>query len=530
MQGNKKYSEKLFMSFQLSQRVPEDNFYRRLKGALDLGFMRKLTAAYYGDCGQKSIDPEVFIKLMLVGYLENICSDRQLMAHCAMRLDILFFLGYDIDEPLPWHSTLSRTRALLPDEVFTHAFEQVLGMCVDAGMVGGHTQAIDSAPVKANASMDSLELKVPPTELEEHLRRVRYMSRGDRERKKDDDDSRPPKDGPKRRAKNNRASEEQQQVSASKEQLQEIAARNRKWGEEQTERPGGRNNNSRYTSNKTHYSPVDPDARISVKPGKARKLNYHAQMAVDTEHHVITHISADHADRVDSLGLPDIIATLQPRLKEQHLLWRNLLADTGYSSGENYALLEQAGIESYMPPHGTYKGGPEGFTYDREHDHWTCRNGKHVTFRKVHVEKDGNMKRRYLTTRKDCKGCPFKEQCIPKNHEKRIDITYYRDEYERAIARVKSKQGQYFKRKRSSTVEPVFGTLTQFMGLRRINTRGIGNANKVMLCAAMAYNLKKYLKFTKNKVESVAQSMQVATSSLLSHIWAIFSLCPTPIL
>jgi len=157
MQGKKDYSEKLFTSFQLSYKVPPENFYRRLKSALDLRFMRKLTAAYYGDCVQKSIDPEVFMKIMLVGYLENISSDRQLLGHCAMRLDILYFLGYDIDEQLPWHSTLSRTRALLPDEVFTEAFERVLRMCVEKGMVGGRTQAIDSARIKANASM----LQVP---------------------------------------------------------------------------------------------------------------------------------------------------------------------------------------------------------------------------------------------------------------------------------------------------------------------------------------------------------------------------------
>ena len=159
MQGKKVYAERLFTSFQLSDHVPEENFYRRLKGAVDFGFIQHLTRAYYGKCGQKSIDPEVFIKLMLVGYLENIISDRKLMQHCAMRMDILFFLGYNIDEPLPWHSTLSRTRALLPDDIFTAAFEKVLDMCIDKGMVSGHTQAIDSAPVKANASMDTLELK-----------------------------------------------------------------------------------------------------------------------------------------------------------------------------------------------------------------------------------------------------------------------------------------------------------------------------------------------------------------------------------
>jgi hypothetical protein len=85
---------------------------------LDLEFLYKLTRPYYGESGQKSIDPIVFFKLCLVGYLENIISDRDLIQHSSMRLDILYFLGYDIDEPLPWHSTISRTRQLYPEAVF----------------------------------------------------------------------------------------------------------------------------------------------------------------------------------------------------------------------------------------------------------------------------------------------------------------------------------------------------------------------------------------------------------------------------
>ena len=99
-------------------------------------------------------------------------SDRALITHCSMRLDILYFLGYDIDEPLPWHSTISRTRQLYPEAVFEAVFTKVLVMCIDKGMVSGHTQAIDSAPIKANASMDSLELKVPKEALESHLKRL----------------------------------------------------------------------------------------------------------------------------------------------------------------------------------------------------------------------------------------------------------------------------------------------------------------------------------------------------------------------
>jgi len=318
MQGKKHYQEKLFNQFQLSNRVPEHNFYRRLKDVLHLDFLYKKTKGYYGSSGQKSIDPVVFFKLCLVGYLENVTSDRKLIEHCSMRLDILYFLGYDIDEELPWHSTISRTRQLFPEAVFEAVFAEVFGLCVGAGMVSGHTQAIDSAPVKANASMDSLELKVPEEDLDSHLRKIRHISKRD-------------KDAPVRKAKNNKANESQQALSAGKKELQAIESRNKKWSEEQDGRPGAGNKGSRYTSNKTHYSPTDPDARISVKPGKARKLNYQSQLTVDTANHVITDIQAYHADGKDNQQLEDIVVRVQRRLRRAGLVWENCVADTGYS-------------------------------------------------------------------------------------------------------------------------------------------------------------------------------------------------------
>jgi transposase len=151
MLGQKDYQEKLFLSFSLSQRIPEDNFYRRLRKILDLHFLYDMVRGYYGKEGQKSIDPTVFMRIMLVGYLENITSDRQLMDHIAMRLDLLFFIGYDIDEALPWHSTISRTRQMLPNAVFEEAFDRVLQLCIKQGLVAGHTQSVDSAYIKANA-------------------------------------------------------------------------------------------------------------------------------------------------------------------------------------------------------------------------------------------------------------------------------------------------------------------------------------------------------------------------------------------
>lgn len=217
------------MSVQLSDLVPKENFYRRLKEVLNLDFLYQETNEFYGTCGQKSMDPVVFFKMCLVGYLENIISDRKLIEHCSMRMDIKFFLNYDLDEELPWHSTLSRTRALFPESIFEEVFTRVLTFCIDRGMVSGRTQAIDSAPVKANASMDTLELKVPEESLEDYLHQVRHISKKD----KDEYKSRKPKE--------NKASGKQKTISANKQELQAIKSRNKKWQKEQDQRPGATN-------------------------------------------------------------------------------------------------------------------------------------------------------------------------------------------------------------------------------------------------------------------------------------------------
>ena len=492
MQGKKDYQEKLFASFQLSERIPGENFYRRLKQAIDLDFLYPLTKGHYGESGQKSIDPVVFFKLCLVGYLENIISDRKLIDHCSMRLDILFFIGYDIDEELPWHSTISRTRNLFPEAIFEKVFTKVLKLCIEKGMVSGHTQAIDSAPVKANASMDTLELKVPEEDLEEHLMKIRAISSMDKEE-------------PHRKSKNDKSDKDGRSITASKKELAAVKSRNKKWKKDQDQRPGAGNKGSKYTSNKTHYSPTDPDARISVKPGKARKLNYLSQLSVDTANHVITDIRAYHADGKDNQQLPDIVDRLKKRLWEQGLVWENCVADTGYSSGENYTMLEQRNLKSFIPPHGTYKGGPDGFEYIEEHDHYLCPRGKAIPFRKVFLDSRTRTKKKaYRASSKICKGCPLRATCLGKVNEKQFSVTYYREEYERNIARVESPQGRYMKGRRQSTVEPVFGTLTQFMGLRKINTIGLAQANKVMHLSAIAYNLKKYLKFEGKRAKSGA--------------------------
>jgi hypothetical protein len=422
-------------------------------------------------------------------------------------LDLLYFLDYQLDEPLPWHSTVSRTRQLLPVELFEQIFTCVLSLCAQAGMVAGHTQVIDSALIKANASMGSLELKVPPEQLEACLQQVRTFSQADR------------------RARHDKASLEHRTRSASQTDLLEIRALHRKWRLGQDLRPGGHNKGAKYTSNKTHYSPVDPDARIAVKPGKARRLCYHLQLSVDSCRHVITHVQAAHADQKDSLCLPSLLQGFTQRLQGLGFRCTALLADTGYSSGENYALLEQKGISAFIPPHGTYTGGPQGFTYHKQEDYWLCPQGKKAHFYMEHsIVKGNNVRpkfyRLYRTSQKDCKDCPLKGSCIGKQRQKSISITSFRNEYERTIARIHTRWGRRMKQLRQAIVEPVLGTLLNYMAMRKVNTRGLELAHKCMLLAGMAYNLQKLLRFT--PITSQTAVMALTREEQRTPFWLLF--------
>ncbi|RPJ24475.1 MAG: transposase, partial [Nitrosopumilales archaeon] len=161
MLGQKKFQPKIMYNLSLEELVPVEDFYRRLESVLDLRFVYQECKRLYGKTGNPSIDPVVFFKLNIFGFFENIISDRDLIRRASDRLSIRYFLGYDIDEKLPWHSTISRTRALITKDIFEKIFNKVLEQCNAAGLIEGKHQSIDSTLVKANASLDSLERKEP---------------------------------------------------------------------------------------------------------------------------------------------------------------------------------------------------------------------------------------------------------------------------------------------------------------------------------------------------------------------------------
>lgn len=496
MQGKKQYTEQLFKSFQLSQRVPEDNFYRRLKDLLNLQWLYKETKKYYGTEGQQSIDPVVFFKLILIGYLENLGSDRRIINTVSMRLDMLYFIGYDIDEQLPWHSTLSRTRQLYGESLFKEIFKQVLKQCIDKGMVAGRRQAMDSAPVKANASMDSLKVKEVLDDGDDYSDELNNNDE----------------------AQTNKVSAIRKTAVDQHHQWKAKAYKDMPKGKSLTKEESEDHVRPKFVSNHTHYSSTDPEARISVKPGKPRQLNYLAQVAVDTAHHVITQIQSDYANKKDSQCLPSLLKNTIENLQQSGLTIEEVLADAGYSSGEALRALENNNIEGYIPNFGQYKNSREGFTYDKENDRYTCSRGIHLPFKKLATNSLGYQMKVYRSSAKDCGHCPLRNKCIGKSNYKKIDDTVDKPLYDRMHARLQTNKAKRMKKLRSSTVEPVLGTLVNYLNMRRVNTRGLQQANKCMLMSAVAYNLKKLMKFSSKKVQADVKAMQVGLQTVFLRI------------
>ncbi|WP_138477055.1 transposase [Dyadobacter bucti] len=273
---------------------------------------------------------------------------------------------------------------------------------------------------------------------------------------------------------------------------------------------GASHKKAQLFSNKTHYNPHDPDARISVKPGKARKLNYHCSMAVDTAQGVISHIQADFADGRDSQYLPAMTVQIQKRLKANELRMTELLADAGYSNGFNYEFLELRNLTPWIRVFGKYKPERQWVTYDRKEDVFTCVMGKTIPFKGFDRSADGKPIKNYRASKRDCIPCVLKESCTPKSLFKRIFMTAYEDHYHRAYERQLSRRGKRMKQVRQSTVEPVFGSLVHHYGLSKINVLGKAAAHKVMLMAATCFNLKKYLKTFKRKLANSAAMDTIA--------------------
>jgi hypothetical protein len=369
-----------------------------------------------------------------------------------------WFLGYDIDECLPVHSTLSRTRRLFGTELFEEVFCLVLGLCVDAGLVEGTRQAFDSGLVKANASIDSMQRRVIMDDATAYCRQV------------EDENAEPA------------GSTGGDSGTAPTAPLRSVDCTN--------DDPV-----RRKRSNKTHTSASDPDARMARKPGKPTDMYYHGQISVDSQHGVIVGAMADYADLEDHKSLPGLLERVQRNLSDHGLAVEEILADSKYNTITTIEACQQEGITAFMQNPSGYKREREGFTFDNRTNAYTCSQGAVLAFKREQPCR-GYINYVYRSRAVDCKECPIRSQCITGTSTvKTLMHSSGKALYDLMDDRLQTDYGRRMLARRKGIVEPVIGNLMHHNGMKKVYGRGRDTADKHVLMAGISFNLKKWLRY-----------------------------------
>lgn len=258
----------------------------------------------------------------------------------------------------------------------------------------------------------------------------------------------------------------------------------------------------KYLSNHTHYSPTDPDAKISTKPGKPRQLNYAGQLAVDDKNHVITGACASTAGSRDSAIFAEIMDQTIENLKQNEIQIGEVVADAGYSSGTSLQYCEDKNLNAWIPNFGQYKPQRKGFIFNKEENRYECiqegGNSAFLPFKRTLIDSKGYEKKTYRSSEQDCGKCPLRESCCGKVTKfKKLEESIHKPLYDKMHEKLTQNKAYHRRlvKRRSSTVEPVLGTLINYFNMKKINSRGMAQANKHVLMSGLSYNLKKYLRF-----------------------------------
>jgi transposase len=474
----------------LEDLVPEDNFYRRLEAQLDLSFVRELVGPLYARSGRPSVDPVVFFKLQLVMFFEDIRSERQLMGIVSDRLSLRWYLGYDLFEPLPDHSSLTRIRERYGLLTFRRFFERIVEECIEAGLVWGEDFYFDATKIEANASMES---RVPRFSAEAHLGGL-FGDEGADETEAGDEISEP------------YAAADLDALPAASDRG--LRAKNEGRGDwiskdgepDRTIVRGTYRRKSDY-----EVSLTDPDASLMQHKRGASRMGYHAHYVVDGgKARVILNVLVTPADVTEN----------QPMLD---LLWRTIFrwrarvcqvtGDSTYGTKQNIAAVEKASIRAYLSmadfeKKSTYYGASM-FAYEPEQDLYMCPRGEPL---RLYTHSYTERISRYRADAESCNACPLKPECTP-GSSGRVLMRSFDEEL---LERVRSYRGTrpYEKalRKRKVWVEPMFGEAKEWHGMRRFRLRTLRGVNAEALLIATGQNIKRLLTFSGRGPRKLAQA------------------------
>src|SRR3989440_718571 len=491
MMGSKERHFAPLINVSVEQLVPQDHFYRHLERTLDLSFVREFVQQTYAGGGRPSIDPVVFFKLQLVMFFEDIRSERQLMRHAADRLSVLWYLGYDLGEPLPDHSSLTRIRERYGVDVFRRFFEAIVEQCQQEGLVWGKELYVDATKVKANASLDSLK---PRFAVEAHLANLFEIETND---VYEEHDQQIPQ------AEASSQSVEQEEVhipmqlptSLSQEKREALSQQNaarHDWIEELGAQDRSVTGRCYQRIADLQVSTTDPDATIMLHKDGSH-LGYQTHYVVDGgKSRIILTVLVTPAEVMENQPMLDLIWRTRFRWK----LWpRQVTGDSKYGTEENIVALETQHIRAYVPlpdiDHRTEFFSAERFRYDAERDVYLCPAGKELHFFQAHSTE---RSRRYRARAKDCNHCPLKAQCTTSKQGRSLCRSVDEAYLDRVRAYHTTEAYKKAYRKRSVWVEPLVAEAKDWHGLRRFRLRLLWRVNCEALRIGAGQNLKRLLK------------------------------------
>jgi transposase len=465
----------------LEELVPPDHFYRHLERSLDLGFVRDLVRDAYADIGRPSIDPVVFFKLQLILFFEGLRSERQLLQVVADRLSLRWYLGFDLTEALPDHSSLTRIRDRYGLEVFRRFFEVVVEQCLAAGLVWGQELYLDATKVDANAAAHSLR---PRFAVEAHLAQLfgpEDDHDGDRRTPAPDE---PGGDTPTRLP-----------VALTPEAdgaLAECAAHRHDWIGS-AGRPNRTATSGAYRRTADfRASTTDPDATPLPQRDGHTHLGYQDHYVVDGgKARIVLLVLVAPAEVQENQPALDLLWRTRFRWKLQP---RQVTGDTKYGTAEIIAAIERERISAYMPLSrvGQRAGmfGEQDFRYDIDADVYHCQGGAVLRFLS---HSTATHRRIYQAPAATCKTCALRAQCTTSPRGRRISRSLDEAYLDRVRAYHATEPYAKAIRKRQVWVEPLFAEAKAWHGLRRFRLRGLEKVNGEALLIAAGQNLKRLL-------------------------------------
>ena len=432
----------LFYSFNLNDAVPDDHQVREIAAVLDLSWVHAELASYYPQHGRPSIDPALMIRMLIVGYVFAIRSERALCRDLRVNLAYRWFCGLSIEDKVPDHSAFSRARneRFRNSGIFRSVFERIVGACIAAGLVGGEGFAVDASLIAADANK---QRSIPGSQWNKELD-AQAVSRATKDYLATLDD-------------------------AAFGTASEITPK--------------------------FVSPSDPAAQWTGAMRGPAFFAYADNYLVDVKSGIIVDVEASRAIRQAEVGAAKTMIERTEQCFD--IKPQRLAADTAYGSGANLDwLVRDKKIAPHIPvidksnrDDGTFSR--EDFSFDKERNIYTCPAGK-VLATTGKLVNDGETLL-YLASTRDCRGCLFKMKCCPKMPFRRIPRSIYEEARDvvRSLAKTEAFEQSRHDRKR---VEMLFAHLKRILRLGRLRLRGPRGAQFEFTFAAIAQNLRRLAK------------------------------------